>query len=120
MNCEQCSKNPATYHLTAIEKKEKAEKHLCEECAKNAGANIGVLRLDPNQRSNLGQMVYKPIRVSMTDPAVALIERLAAEFRAGLYTEAAQIAQKRLAREGLDKGPVLEEDAQEAWDNSWD
>ena len=107
MNCEQCSQNPATYHLMAIEKGEKVEKHLCEECAKNAGVGFQVLDV-------------RPIRVSMADPAVALIERLAAEFRADLYARAVQIAQKRLAREGFDNGPVLEEDAQEAWDNSWD
>lgn len=37
MNCEQCSKNYATYHLTAIENGKKSEKHLCEECARKAG-----------------------------------------------------------------------------------
>ncbi len=37
MKCERCKKQPATYHLTAIENGSKKEAHLCEECALQAG-----------------------------------------------------------------------------------
>lgn len=40
MNCEKCSKNHATYHLTAIENNKKTEAHLCEECARGAGVGF--------------------------------------------------------------------------------
>lgn len=40
MLCERCNKNPATVHLTEIEKSQKIEKHLCEQCAKEEGYTI--------------------------------------------------------------------------------
>lgn len=40
MNCERCSKNSATYHMTAIENNKKTEVHLCEGCAQNAGVGF--------------------------------------------------------------------------------
>ena len=40
MKCERCKKQPATYHLTAIENGSKKEAHLCEECARQAGLGI--------------------------------------------------------------------------------
>ena len=42
MTCERCQKNPATVHLTAIEKGVKKEGHLCEECARSAGVGMKV------------------------------------------------------------------------------
>lgn len=33
MLCQKCGQNPATVHLTQIEKGEKREVHLCESCA---------------------------------------------------------------------------------------
>lgn len=40
MLCEKCSKNPATYHMTAIENNKKTEVHLCEGCAQHAGVGF--------------------------------------------------------------------------------
>ncbi len=42
MICERCHKNPATVHLTAIEKGVKKEGHLCDECARTAGVGMKV------------------------------------------------------------------------------
>jgi protein arginine kinase activator len=42
MICERCQKNPATVHLTAIEKGVKKEGHLCDECARSAGVGMKV------------------------------------------------------------------------------
>ena len=45
MKCERCNKQPATYHLTAIENGSTKEAHLCEGCARQAGVG-GKLNLN--------------------------------------------------------------------------
>ena len=40
MKCGRCKKQPATYHLTAIENGSKKEAHLCEQCALQAGLGV--------------------------------------------------------------------------------
>jgi len=40
MLCERCKKNVATVHLTEINKGEKTEKHLCEQCSREEGYTI--------------------------------------------------------------------------------
>jgi len=40
MLCERCKKNVATVHLTEINKGEKIERHLCEQCSKDEGYTI--------------------------------------------------------------------------------
>ena len=62
----------------------------------------------------------KVVRVLFGSPAVALIERNISEFRANVYAMAARNAQKRLAILGQDSGPILEEDAEEAWGDAFD
>ncbi|OEH93158.1 UvrB/UvrC motif-containing protein [Bacillus solimangrovi] len=37
MKCQECLKNPATLHFTKIINQEKAEFHLCEQCAREKG-----------------------------------------------------------------------------------
>lgn len=37
MLCEECRERPATVHLTRIVNNQKAERHLCEACARDAG-----------------------------------------------------------------------------------
>lgn len=37
MLCEDCKKNPACVHLTQISNGQKAEKHLCQQCAQKYG-----------------------------------------------------------------------------------
>ncbi len=39
LNCDKCGK-PATVHLTEITNGQKAEKHLCEDCAVSEGITI--------------------------------------------------------------------------------
>jgi len=65
MNCEQCSQNPATYHLTAIENGKKAEKHLCEECAKKAGMGF---KFNASIADILGEKKEKPKAKKEKDP----------------------------------------------------
>jgi protein arginine kinase activator len=40
MMCEICGKNPATVHLTELIDDKTTELHLCEECAREKGAQI--------------------------------------------------------------------------------
>ncbi|EGO62873.1 UvrB/UvrC motif-containing protein [Acetonema longum] len=37
MLCDDCKKRPACVHITKIVNNQKVEKHLCEQCAQNAG-----------------------------------------------------------------------------------
>ncbi|MDK1030944.1 MAG: UvrB/UvrC motif-containing protein [Planctomycetia bacterium] len=40
MLCQRCKKNMATVHLTEISKEHKAERHLCDDCAKAEGLAV--------------------------------------------------------------------------------
>ena len=37
MQCQECQKRPATFHLTKVVNNEKTELHLCEQCAREKG-----------------------------------------------------------------------------------
>jgi protein arginine kinase activator len=40
MLCDGCKKRPASVHITEIKNNQKAEKHLCEQCAKTSGEAV--------------------------------------------------------------------------------
>lgn len=37
MLCDECQKRPACVHITTIHNNQKAERHLCEQCARKTG-----------------------------------------------------------------------------------
>lgn len=43
MICQRCQERQATVHLTKVVNYEKTELHLCEVCAKTAGAELGLI-----------------------------------------------------------------------------
>lgn len=58
MLCERCSKNHATYHMTAIENNKKTEVHLCDGCANSAGVGF---KFGPSVSDLLGNLGKRAI-----------------------------------------------------------
>jgi protein arginine kinase activator len=58
MNCQSCSKEVATVHLTEIEKGKQKELHLCEACAQKKG----VVGKAPSLQEILGGMIQQQIK----------------------------------------------------------
>lgn len=71
MLCEECRQRSAVVHLTKIVNNQKAEYHLCEECARTKSGEFGLM-LEPHfslQNFLTGLIGSEPEKVHVTEPS---------------------------------------------------